>query len=286
MKPHIPIFTILAAAFSFLLGLVGNVVAGWVVSAQVDVTPAFLGVIAALAASGAVIAWMWYRRPRYVQATMRPPLALHRDEQGNLAPSLRMYAKQGLIAFVSLYKPMRRTASTPSVPVDQQKLVEQAQAGHYESLDLLNSNLQPVIEAVLTHRSALKKCWLVGTPESLAFAPALVAYLKQQCQVTCEFEVVPPITLEQLESQVTVNTRDQINQIFKQAERAKIDDESIVCDFSGCPRSMTLGMFLACLDSRRDIEFVSTEYEPATVQPKDKLTTILFEYEPVLPDAN
>ena len=77
-------------------------------------------------------------------------------------------------------------------------------------------------------------------------------------------------------------TYDLVRRIYRQAAgEFGIAAKDIIADFTGCPRSMTLGLILACLSVDRNIQLMGTRYDAAG-KPIGQLIPIIFSFEPVL----
>lgn len=267
--------TLVPAIAGFLLGVVLNVVQDYVTASGGAVLTVFV-VLAAVFG----LAALWYQsRPQPMQAMMKSPVTLRR-------PVDRLtYARKGLIVFVSLYRPIGKGGSK----LPPEKWAAAAQAGDYEALDLPHSNLATAVASIISHQHRLEHCWLISTARngqqsgSVTYAPILVQYLRQEKgMVDCRFygaadnSLAIPLDDDAL---VASKTRDMVNEIFKQADGLGLTDNDMVADFSGCPRSMALGMILACLDRNRDIQFVGTHYD-AQGRPVGDLFPVLFAFEP------
>lgn len=192
-------------------------------------------------------------------------------------------ARRGLIIFVSLYNPFKSERGKQLSPQERQ---EAAIALDYERLDLEASNLQPAIEATIAHAHRLEHCWLISTTAaaqgagSLIYAPVLARYLTVAKGIHCSFHGASDaryaVSLDE-DAEVTTKTRDLVRRIFTEAAQLGLDKKDIVADFTGCPRSMTLGLVLACLNNTRDIQFMGTHYNDLA-QPTGNLYPILFDF--------
>jgi hypothetical protein len=267
--------TLIPAIAGLLLGIVLDVVKDYITASGGVVLTVFV-VLAALFGLGA----LWVQsRPHPAQAIMRSPVTLRTPVDR------RTHARRGLIVFVSLYRPMGKDGS--QLPPDE--WVKAAQAGDYTALDLPHSNLFPAITSITSHQHRLEHCWLIATagnsqqPGSVTYAPVLARYLQEEAGLTdCHFYGAESdslaVSLDD-DALVASKTRDLVNRIFRQAEQLGLQDREIAADFTGCPRSMALGMFLACLDRNRDIQFVGTHYDDQG-RPTGDLFPVLFAFEP------
>jgi len=271
LKPAI----LIPAIAGFLLGVVVNVVQDYVTARGGVVLTA----VVVLAAVFGLVA-LWYQsRPRPVGVTFRAPVTLRRPLDRELN------ARRGLIVFVSLYRPTDPARQGQS-PADW---LAAARRGDYTALDLPQSNLALPIAGASSHAAKLEHCWLIATADSqeqvgsVAYAPILVRYLQEAAGLRrCTFygheddRLAIPLDDDAL---VASKTRDVVNGIFRQAEQLGLTDNDVVADFSGCPRSMALGLILACLDRNRDIQFVGTHYDEAG-RPVGDLFPVLFAFAP------
>ena len=230
------------------------------------------------------IAAVWMRiQPKPVRATFEAPVTLRQ-------PVDRLtYARKGLIVFVSLFRPQ---AHSPAAKLTPEKWLEAARAEDFEILNLPDSNLATAITSIISHRHKLAHCWLVSTSAaggdqlgSHYYVPALVKYLREAEGMDCRFyyDETLAIPLDD-DALVAVKTQDRIEQIFKECEALDLTDNDIVADFSGCPRSMALGMVLACLDGNRDIQFIGTHYDEQA-RPSGAPFPVLFAFDTEVVDS-
>jgi hypothetical protein len=199
----------------------------------------------------------------------------------------RRSANRGLITFVSLYRPIKGKPPAGDSDIDW---VNAARAMEYKKLDLENSNLATAINAAVGHASRLEHCWLIGTistdlhqPGSIDYEPALVEFLKKEKNLACEFHSGPEyaIALDD-DALVCTKTYDLVRRLYRQAASDfKIAPSDMIADFTGCPRSMTLGLILACLSVDKNIQLMGTRYDGAG-RPVGQPVPIIFSFEPLL----
>jgi hypothetical protein len=230
------------------------------------------------------LVWLWYKvQPKPVRATFEAPVTLRQ-------PVDRLtYARRGLIVFVSLFRPQDHS---PAAKLKPEQWLEAARAEDFETLNLPDSNLATAITSIVSHHHKLAHCWLVSTSAaggdqlgSHYYAPALVKYLREVEGMDCQFyyDETLAIPLDD-DALVAVKTQDRIEQIFKECEALDLTDNDIVADISGCPRSMILGMILACLDGSRDIQFIGTHYDEQA-RPTGTPFPVLFAFDTEVVDS-
>lgn len=258
--------------FGFLIGLLGDLVANWLGGNRTATLVFFLalGMVAMLA----------------LRLELKPKLIETRVEAITLRTPTEKFdnARRGLIVFVSYYNPIK-------IP-EEERLPREgytaaAQALDYPTLQLERSNLQPALEAIVTHAARLEHCWLVATvgkngenAGSLPYVEVLVKYLQDVRQIHCHFHRGPEYTISlDVDSEVTLKTRNKIHAIFQEADALGLRPEEIVADFTGGFRSMALGLILACQARNRDIQFSGTHYDQDG-HPGEDLFPILFNFEP------
>lgn len=272
LKPDLIVFT--------LAGFLGGFVVNWLNDYVVDQGGWLLNTVFALAAVFALIA-LWLRsRPK--------PTSVEVGEITSFSSDVERInkARRGMIVFVSLYRPKNTSGN------DTGYWLSAADAGDYDALDLLNSNLAPAIYSIRSHAHRLKYCWLVGTSPgnegnvgSARYIKPLIAYLQHYEGLTdCTFITDYSIPLDD-DWQVPQRTRSVLESIFADAEQRGLRNKELVADFTGCPRSMTLGMIWACLDRNRDIQFAVTRYDNAAL-PNSEPYPILYQFEAKVEEAS
>lgn len=262
----------------FLAGICLTIVLDWLTalvsggSRVVQVTVVTLAVVL-----GLVSVWLEQRR-QVLKTTFQPP-------KTRRTPIERMtHARRGLIAFVSLYNPLINPMCLGNrLSVDER--IAAARAGDYEALDFEKSNLATIITTINSHAAKLEHCWLIATadgaqPGSEVYVAALVRYLQERKGLTCRFHVGPAHTIP-LDDDVLVaiKTYEMVEAIFDKAHALGVSDQEMVADFSGCPRSMTLGLFAACIDGKRSVQFAGTRYDAAG-KPTGEIFPIVYDFSP------
>jgi len=277
IKRTMQIGQLIAGVAGLTFGLLVDLLSGWLQSSQgSQLVPV---VIAVFVVALLISIWLWWTKPERIGLAVEHVRTLRNDREK------KQNAKQGLVAFVSLYNPSGDSkAQELSIPERQ----ELAQVGQYARLDLLNSNLAPLIDAVVTHASRLEHCWLIGTTSSTSdkagsfvYIPAIVQYLKQECGVNCEFHYEGYSIPVDDDVSVFERTLELVGQVFEEAGTdKKIAGANMVADFTGGFRSMPLGMILACLDKDRDIQMIGTHYDEYGKWTNNRFP-IIFGFEPV-----
>lgn len=198
-------------------------------------------------------------------------------------------ARRGFICFVSLYTPKR---GTPAAALSQQERTDAVNNLDFNCLQLEDSNLEPMIKAILTHASRLEHCWLIATqaqldPGSLPYAKLLAEYLHQCKGLSCSFHYGEDYTVPlDDDALITRKTYKLIQRVFKEAEKNyAILPKEMIADFTAGFRSLTLGMILACLNREQDIEFMGTRYD-ANGQQVGGLLPMIFNFEPEMNSDN
>jgi hypothetical protein len=262
------------AGLSF--GLLLSVLSNWLSEQWVGLLP---WVIAVALVSGVIGLVFFFRKPLPgIDVAIQIPQTIRSPEEA------KQYARRGFVGFVPLYTPKRGTAAD-SLSVEQRK--EAVEALDFDRLQVRDSNLQPTIEAIVSHASQLEQCWLLATrgddvPGSLPYAPLLAEYLRQRERVNCQFHYGEAYTISLDDDALVLSkTYDQVRRVFREATEKRISRRDIVADITTGVRSMTLGMVLACLDRDQDIEFVGTRYNEKGT-PKGDLFPIIFSFEPFL----
>ena len=160
-------------------------------------------------------------------------------------------------------------------------------------MNLEQSNLEPLIKAIVAHQSKLRHCWLIATSGdkgSQVYLPALLKYLREgkdipalQGEAGCEFHTGEAYQVQvdgRGDTEVVEETRQLVDSIFQEAHQKEIrlKDNEIVADITGAPRNMLFGMLLACLDGQRDIQFNATDYADGV--PTGEPVPMIFHFEP------
>lgn len=260
------------AGLSF--GLILSVFSNWLSEQWAGLLPWVLGVAVI---SGVISFILMLRKPVGAGVVIRSPQTIRSPEEA------QQYARRGFIGFVPLYTPKPGTAAAALSPEERAAGVE---ALDFEGLQLLESNMQPTIEAILNHGSRLEHCWLLATRShdgggSIRYANLLVQYLRRQ-GLRCEFYQGSAYAIAMDDDALILSkTYDQVQRVFEQAGRLGLTSQEIVADITTGVRSMSLGMTLACLDGDKDVEFVGTRYDERG-RPAGELFPIIFSFEPLL----
>lgn len=224
--------------------------------------------------------WYWWRKPTAVSLRVAPPVEVR------LPQEKRRVARQGLIVIVSLYTPQADNNASRLTPTERLTAAERLD---YQTLDFLHSNFAPTIEAILTHASRLRHCWLIGTigsdrnsPGSRDYIPVLVEYLRQEHQLTCQFHYGDDFELA-LEDDALVFSKmcQMMKEIFQQAADVKLAPSDLVTDCTSGIRSIALGAILSSLDAERDLQLIGVHYA-SDGRPVGMLLPMLFHFEPVI----
>jgi hypothetical protein len=217
------------------------------------------------------------RRSPDIDTIVESPLTLRHDAEK------QMHAKEGFVGFVSIYTPER---DSPAAKLTQEERETAIKEQNFQLLQLEKSNLKLTIEAVRTHASQLKHCWLLSTygqqtQGSLPYAELVVAYLKTK-EMKCEFYYGQEYAIS-LDNDALVlgAVYKLLKKVLQEARNLHIAPHSIVADMTSGFRSMTLGMVLAFLARERDIQFMGTAYDELG-KPYGELTPIVFSFEPQL----
>ena len=241
-----------------------------------------------LIAGLALIAWIVSiflpKQPRFNVIIKSPQTITSSQEEIN-------YARQVFIGFVPLFT--SHSAAVRQFAKDEKDEYNNAIKNlEFGRLDLEQSNFQPTIKAIISHKSKLKHCYLLATTGtsqaafgSLEYAELLIEYLKQHYGLTCEFHFGQKysISLDE-DSLVLGKTYDLIQSVFQEIT-PQFDLTEVVADITTGFRSMTLGMILACLDEERDIEFVGTKYDERG-KPDGSLKPTIFSFHPQMRQEN
>lgn len=278
LRQAIQLRQVCGALFGIALGLLLDQVTARLTGGP---TPYMPHLVAASAALGILNIYLWLRSPERIKLNVKPVKILRTDAEKADA------ARLGLIVFVSLYQPQKDSLASRLSPQERKAA---AQSKDYHALDLMASNLEPIITAVCAHASRLKHCWLIATtsqdtrfPGSREYVPVLAEHLIQTCGVApdvlhygAEYEVC-------LDDDPSVfdKTLYVMRKIFARAQSLNLRPSDLLADITGATRSMILGMILSCLDADRDIEMVGTRYGPDG-RPTGPLFPMVFSFAPML----
>ena len=223
------------------------------------------------------IALVWWRMVIGGHIRARPVVDVDLTPQ-----EIERHSRLGLIALVSLYNPLKGSADTN---VSTAELTDRISRLDHKNLDLAHSNLNQLIQAITSHKSKLRHCWLlVSAPTQRNIGSEPVAkLLEKYCKdsgISCEFHLVHPVPQE-AENLLCEKVRERVDQVFEDAARLGLREADLACDCTGGVRAMQLGMILACLDGNRDLELMFTIYD-ASGQPTDNLRRMWIHFEPRL----
>jgi hypothetical protein len=261
------------AGFSF--GLLVAVFSNWLSEQWVGLLP---WVAAMAVISGVVGLALYVRQPLGIEVAIKAPVTIRSPDEA------KRYARRGFVGFAPLYTPKH---GTPAENLTIEERLAAVEGLDFVRLHLWESNLQPTLEAILSHKDRLEHCWLLATrgeevAGSLPYARLLAEYLRSQEGVRCQFHYGEEYTISLNDDALVLSkTYDQVRQVFQEAAQMGIPPSEMVADITTGVRSMTLGMILACLDRDQDIEFVGTHYD-AQGRPTGDLFPIIFNFEPVM----
>lgn len=270
----------LASLASFIFGLASDAI-----SSRLNYTNNWTLVILILI--GVALFYLslrWSARRIITKTILNPPITLRTQQEKN------HYARKGIMVFIPLFNPFGPSKAKNLTPEEIQTAVENLD---YQALDLLNSNLEPAIEAIVTHAARIEKCWMITTTQTgnpklgtVIYAPVLIEYLKQVRGINCEFFYGPEycIPLDD-DSLITVKSMSMVEQIIKEAESYGILGKDLIGDCASGIRSLMLGMILASIDKSRDVQFTGTKYNEKG-RPDGPLTPILFDFEAKIIEEN
>jgi len=276
-KRMIQVRQILAGLTGLLAGLWVNLVSDIIGAASWQWQWA-IGILFLLSLGGNV--WYWGLRPTAVTLKVRPPITVR------LPQEQRRVARRGIVVVASLYTPQLQNSA---YAFSAKERLAAAIRLDYRSLDFAQSNFAPIIEAINTHASRLQHCWIIGTvgtdrnaPGSNAYIPALVAYLRQEKALTCEFHFGEQFELALDDDALLFNKTHQLMQeIFNQARQLQLAATDIVADCTSGIRSIALGIVLSSLDSERDLQLIGVQYGPDGRQ-IGSLLPMIFQFEPFI----
>jgi hypothetical protein len=240
---------------------------------------------------GAIALAVASRRKRYlVKAIIGNPISLD-------ANTIRQgYARKGLIAFISLYNPIKDNnfegLSKEERDARMAMIKQAAKDKNFTLLDGLidpaKSNFEPLLKAIASHQSVLKHCWFISTAGengSNIYLPYLEHYIRVKMGIQeeqCKFDYGLPyqISADRINDiEIVERTRKLVDLIYTEAsEQYHLEESDVIADMTSGFRSMPLGMILACLDETRDIEFVGTQYGDAA-KPFGELHPMIFHFE-------
>jgi hypothetical protein len=270
---------LLFAVASLCLVVITGMLTNWLTGeANLRALPYLVGVWLVL---GSLAMFLTLRATSDISVRMGLPTIIRSNEEQT------RLARKGVIVFVSLYTPSK---GSKAEKLTIEERLAAARAHDYETLDLMNSNLKPSIQAVVTHASAIKVCWLITTTAqqkdlagSLPYVEMLVAFLKEKHGLGCViYRGTEYAIMLDDDALVCKRTYDMVRRIYRDARRNfGLSPSEIVADFTSGFRSMTLGMILGTLAYDRDIQFMGTRYDALGRQGKE-LYPVIFPYTPTL----
>lgn len=274
-------------------GVLLSVFESWITSAATWLLPlvAVIFIISLI-----ITVWLWLHQTYEIRLNVEAPKKLIGEHDKKDA------ARKGLIAAVSLFTPQDGHAFKNMKPAEWQPLaLKAAQEKDYAKLDFEHSNISPTLEAIKTHSSKLKHCWLIGTvstdpekPGSALYIPAIIEYFKndnalKECQFHPQEQERKDGAFDIIiddDSAIFDRTRHVMQDIFIEANKCSIQPKEIIADFTSGFRSISLGIILSCLDRDHDIQMIGAHYD-ATGRPKSSESfPIIFTFEPILQPKN
>jgi hypothetical protein len=124
--------------------------------------------------------------------------------------------------------------------------------GKYEGLVFLFNREETLRAAIDHHREALKRCWLIVTPEMQAKLGSVMTHFPE-----VQFSVQPISNLYS-----TQECYETVRRIYKEeAPQAGIQFENVISDITGGTKPMTMGMIIACLEGGYPVEHIPTKFD-------------------------
>lgn len=246
---------------AFLIGLLGNTLAGLASGWSLVGIPGNLIVIAALMAS-VILLYLYLKRKA-------ADIRLQVEER---APE----GKAGLILLLSTFDPrirgsdeletkQRTEAARRAAEWIAQCTPEQLTSDDFKLL--ANSNLEPALAALEWHlaQGTLRDCWTIGSPDDPECAAkgehtgsAWLGVVLQRWFEHAHPEARGRVTFHPT---IVVPPRDYlklgqtVDQIF---ERAPYKPQHVICDITGGQKTMSIGAALACIAEGRTMQYMST----------------------------
>ena len=132
-------------------GVIISVLANWLSQQWVR----WLPLVIAVGTGAAIVGILSYLRQRQeFEVAIGSPLTIRSPEDA------RLYARQGFVGYVPLYTPKY---GTDAARLSVEERVKAVEALDFDRLKVAESNLQPTIEAIRSHKTELKHCWLLAT---------------------------------------------------------------------------------------------------------------------------
>lgn len=218
------------------------------------------------------------RRGADIEVILKAPVAFRSAQEYR-------YARRGFVGLVSPMNTAHLDDTTQKVYRQNPELLDRlVEDRDYAALGLTASNLGQLIAGVCAHKPRLEHCWLVTTPGSQKWARLLEAYLKDEAGLSCKFHHGERYTVSAVggsnDSDVVKRTYDVVKEIFQEARDFGLNRRDIVADITGAWKTMTFATILACLHKERDIQYVGAEYDSEGKPIRDRLTPLLFSFEP------
>jgi len=259
-------------------GLLASVLANYIYANELQKLPWIVAAIGLLAILSAIVTWA---RNRSIAVSFKPPIIIRTPEEE------RRHARRAFIGFVSLYTPQRGTFADKLTPQEHAEAVRDLD---FEKLNLEESNLQPMIRAIMTHASRLEHCWLIATdsvanPGSLPYARMLAEYLRGEKGLErCIFHYGEDYVVRLDDDALVVDkTYSKMQEIFEEAWRLNYTGPEIIADITAGIRTMSMSMILSCLDKEHDVQMMGTHYDEQG-RPQD-LFPIIFRFEPEIDET-
>jgi len=255
------------------IGLLASILANFVYEHELQKLPWIVAAIGLLAMLSGIAYWA---HSRSTAVSFKPPVIIRTKEEEE------RHARRAFIGFVSLYTPQRGTLADKLTPQERAQAVRDLD---FDKLNLEESNLQPMIRAIMTHASRLEHCWLIATdsatnPGSLPHARLLAEFLRLRKGLgRCIFHYGENYVVRLDDDALVVDkTYDKMQEILQEAERLNYRGPEVIADITAGIRTMSMSMILSCLDKEYDIQMMGTHYNEQGRQ--EGLFPIIFSFEP------
>lgn len=260
------------------VGLLASVLANYIYEHELQRLPWIIVSIGLLALLSGIA---YLARNRSIAVSFRPPIIIRTPEEA------KRHARRALIGFVSLYKPQPDSPAYKLIPQERAAAIEQLD---FDRLDLENSNLNPLIQAIIAHSSRLEHCWLIATesaadPGSLPCARLLAEYLRRRKGLgSCIFHNGKDyvVRLDDF-ALVADKTYSKMQEILKEIEQLHYPGPEVIADITAGIRTMSMSMILSCLDKEHDVQMMGTRYDEQG-RPNG-LFPIIFSFEPEIDET-
>lgn len=255
------------------VGLLASILANFVYEHEMQKLPWIVAAIGLLAMSCGIAYWA---HSSSIAVNFKPPVVIRtKEEEGR-------YARRAFIGFVSLYTPQRGFPADKLTPQERAVAVRNLD---FDKLNLEESNLEPMIRAIMTHASRLEHCWLIATdsatnPGSLPHARLLAEFLRLRKGLgRCKFHYGENYVVRLDDDALVVDkTYKKMQEILQEAQRLNYPGPEVIADITAGIRTMSMSMILSCLDKEYDIQMMGTHYNEQG-RPKG-LFPIIFSFEP------